>query len=124
MRILVLDGKLLNKYRSLPQFEGVELKSFDQRGKFEDTPLHVASYNGWVEDLKIMLAGSIDINVKGDIGNTPLHDAVSGGSISAIDLLLNNGAESQAPNDYGDRPLDLVDDKIKKEVYFVFNKYR
>lgn len=60
----------------MDSFVNINLFRFDQAGIDEETPLHIASYKGNLDDLMTMLNTHVDVNVRGDIGNTPLHNAV------------------------------------------------
>jgi len=100
--------KLLDKYRGMAEFEGVDIVRFDQKGRFEDAPIHKACYNGWLEDVELMIKHGVDINVRGDIGNTPLHEAVMSGNVDLVVMLVFNGADKFVKNDYGDEPIDYA----------------
>ncbi|MDD2724871.1 MAG: ankyrin repeat domain-containing protein [Methylovulum sp.] len=99
---------LLKKYQEMDSFEQVNLLRFDQAGIDEETPLHIASYGGDIDELIIMLNTDVDINVRGDIGNTPLHDAASKKHEKVVSALLKAGANPMIKNDYGDYAIDFV----------------
>lgn len=100
---------ILDKYRKLAVFEDYEIRSFEDVGMDDDTPLHMAAYLGDIEALAVMLPLIESINRKGDIGNSPLHYAVMAGSAEAVELLLTAGADISATNDYGDTPVEMID---------------
>ncbi|TAN65984.1 MAG: ankyrin repeat domain-containing protein [Methylobacter sp.] len=99
---------LLEKYKKMDSFENVDLFRFDQAGIDEETPLHIASYRGDIDDLITMLGTNVDVNVRGDIGNTPLHNAALKKHKEIVLALLNAGANPTIRNDYGDSAIDFV----------------
>lgn len=107
---------ILNRYKKLPQFEDVDLQKADQLGMDEESPLHMACYQGHTEEVREMISSGIDINVRGDIGSTPLHEAVLGGHAEVIKVLLNNGASLDSKNDYGETPLELAETQGNQDV--------
>lgn len=101
---------VLARYREMASFEDFDIKGFDQPGADGDAPIHVAAYMGNLEDIKVMLEDSIDINLVGDIGNTPLHYSALKGHKEVVKYLLSKGADPRIKNDYGDTPLDSIQD--------------
>lgn|GEM_PF-1659901 len=95
---------VLDKYRSHPDFLGVDLVSADQQGAVDDTPLHIAARRGTVEDIVALVEHGATINLKGDLGNTPLHYAAMTGMAEAAKRLLELGADPAAENELCESP--------------------
>lgn len=98
----------LDYYKSLYIFQDYEITSPTSHGMDEDTPIHMAAYDGRIDFINDMLPFVKDINIRGDIGNTPLHYAVMRSNISAAEFLLTHGADIMRGNDYDDTPLEWM----------------
>lgn len=107
MSIKMLKDVLL-KYNDHPEFLGEDLVDVNQSGMFDETPLHIASRKGEVEDVEILLANGANVNVVGDIGNTPLHQAALTGRCNVIQLLLKLGADPKLKNEFNQTPLEVA----------------
>lgn len=70
-----------------------------------DNCLHIASSNGDVRAMELLLKAGIDVNSIGDIGCTPLHYVYSSKNSEAIDLLIRNGASKTIKNELGVFPM-------------------
>lgn len=66
-----------------------------------DTCLHLASRQGDLEAVSLLLKGGVDVNQKGDMDNTSLHYANKKGHQSIIDSLLAHGADPDLKNLFG-----------------------
>lgn len=113
---------ILRKYECMPHFDGIKLVSADQKGIDEQSPLHIACYNGSYDDVVVMLKSDVDINVRGDIGCTPLHEAVSNGHEEVVKLLLDHGAITSIKNDYGDTPVDFAEIEAFDNILVMLNE--
>jgi ankyrin repeat protein len=99
---------VLSKYRSHPDFLGDNLMRADQRGAFDDTPLHIAAQRGNIDDIAVLIAHGADINLRGDLGNTPLHFAAPITNVPAIAKLLELGADPKLLNELSETPLGVA----------------
>jgi uncharacterized protein len=73
-----MDRKLaavIEKYRSHPEFLGIEVVDLNQPGAVDNTLLHIAARSGTVDDIRTLVSSGARINIPGDLGNTPLHEA-------------------------------------------------
>ncbi len=68
-----------------------------ERARFTEgrAPLHIASEQGCIEGIKILLAAGACIDKKDNCGRTPLHFAVREGHTEAMKLLLANVLERE-----------------------------
>ena len=89
--------------------EGVELTDVNQRGSCEDALLHLASFRGEAEDVKVLLANGADVNIKGDLGFTPLHNAAMRNEVKVINILLASGANPYIVCEDGRTPLQVAE---------------
>ncbi|CAM9885596.1 unnamed protein product [Ectocarpus sp. 6 AP-2014] len=89
------------------------LKSFisgkgdlNQKGKNDMTPLHVASFNGRTDIVRMLLDGGADPNSVDEDRDTPLHYACSSGNVDIISMLLAKGADPTAADGLGRTPAE------------------
>lgn len=100
--------EILAKYRSHPEFLGLDLREANQRGAVDDTPLHIAARKGELEDIAGLVQYGADINCRGDLGNTPLHNAALNGHAMAVNKLLDLGADPALRNEFSETPLRVA----------------
>lgn len=108
---------ILARYQKMASFEDFLITKFDDPGADGDAPVHAAAYLGKLDDIKIMVAEGINVNLIGDIGNTAIHYAVLKGHKEIVKFLLDAGANPVIKNDYGDTALNFMknpDDELKK----------
>ncbi|XP_046377333.2 oxysterol-binding protein-related protein 1-like [Haliotis rufescens] len=72
------------------------------------TPLHLASYFGHYDTVKILLQNGADLNVVNTVGDTPLHQAAHTAREQVLTVLLEYGANVTAVNSEGHQPRDLA----------------
>ena len=85
------------------------LTDVNQVGTFGNRPLHLASWQGNVEEIRALVEGGAEVNVVGDMGATPLHDAAQAGHPKAVKFLLECGAKPEAKDEFGRTPFDWAD---------------
>lgn len=108
--------EVLEKMKSLPAFEGVELNSANIKGRFGEYPIHVAVIQADIEALQVLLDNNADINLKGEHGYTPLHEAIEQGNEDIIRLLLNYGADVTQKNSDGLSTLEFADEVASSNI--------
>ena len=73
---------------------------------FGNPPLCAAAKRGALDEMRALLEGGADVNVRGLLRCTPLILAVAEGHLEAVSLLLQHGAQVDLTNQYGDTALD------------------
>lgn len=91
---------------SVDDFASRPATSANDRGTFDDYPLHKVAIWGDVEAAKVLLDNGADINATGEDGDTPLHRAAAAGQKEMVDFLVGRGADVSLRNRYGIRALD------------------
>jgi ankyrin repeat protein len=84
---MAVDPRLaavISKYRSHPEFLGLDLVDPNQPGAVDDTLLHLAARKSAVEDVEILAAAGAEINAIGDLGNAALDQAAMRGQVASI----------------------------------------
>ncbi|XP_045773539.1 ankyrin repeat and SOCS box protein 3-like [Maniola jurtina] len=72
------------------------------------TPLHVASAQGRLEVIQLLIEYGAMCNVQDFDGDTPLHDAALSTQYEAVDLLLHVGADPEIRNEADYTPFHLA----------------
>ena len=110
-RVKLTAAEVLKRYKDedLPEFCEVALEHVNQPGNFGNSPLHVASVRGSIEELEALIAGGANVNGAGEHGNAPLHEAVGQGHTAAVEVLLNAGARINLTNSEGKTPRDIAE---------------
>lgn len=91
--------KIFEKYKSHPEFLGLELEDVNQKGAVDDTLLHIAARIGDKDSVRALIDLGANINAEGDMGNTPLHYAAMKGHIEIIEILLKAGVNRSSTNE-------------------------
>jgi ankyrin repeat protein len=81
--------------------KGYDISTTDQ----ELTALHLASGNGHLELVKLLLENGANPNAVNESNDTPLHKAVENGYLDLVKLLLENGANPNAVGESNNTPL-------------------
>ncbi|CAH1780621.1 unnamed protein product [Owenia fusiformis] len=72
-------------------------------------PAHVASYNGDLEHLRMLVEnGVVNINERDDKGATPMHKAAGQGHIHILQWMIELGANADVRNQAGETPRDVA----------------
>jgi ankyrin repeat protein len=82
------------------------LTDVNQIGTFGNRPIHLVSWQGNVEEIRVLVEGGAEVNVVGDMGATPLHEAAQAGHAEAALFLLECGARLDVRDEFGHTPLD------------------
>jgi ankyrin repeat protein len=109
---MLMDQKLaavVEKYRSHPEFLGIEVVDPNQPGAVDNALLHIAARTGAVDDIRTLVSCGARINTPGDLGNTPLHQAALKGRSDSITELLKLGADTNVRNEFGQTPLEVAE---------------
>jgi ankyrin repeat protein len=85
------------------------------RGHKHYSLVHIVCFNGWADDLKMMIQIGVDLNVPDPEGWTPLHFAAFHLHFDCIELLLVHGADLRIRNRIGDTPAQLVEHEGLRE---------
>ncbi|KAG9398913.1 hypothetical protein AC1031_013997 [Aphanomyces cochlioides] len=72
---------------------GADMNAHDNDG---NTPLHLATKNGYVTTVKELLSHKANVRIPNKNGWTPLHFASNEGNLDAVKLLKDAGAEPLA----------------------------
>lgn len=107
---------VFEKYKTHPEFLGLELTDPNQRGAVDDTLLHLAARKGAVDDMKVLIESGADVNIVGDLGNTPLHQAAMMKQVESVKFLLKCGAKKQLKNEFDQTPLDVAEISKNAEI--------
>ena len=102
--IEVLNQKVQNLNEKLEKTIGT-VHEKDQNG---NTKLHLASRDGRLEDIKLLLELGADVNARNNHQWTPLHNATVNGHNKVAKFLLQNGSDVHAKNIQQDTSLHLA----------------
>jgi uncharacterized protein len=86
---------------SVDDFASRPARSANDRGAFEDYPLHKVAIWGDIEAARVLLDNGADINALGEDGDTPLHRAIAGDQTEMAEFLVARGADVTIRNRYG-----------------------
>ncbi|XP_076366614.1 uncharacterized protein LOC143255207 isoform X2 [Tachypleus tridentatus] len=71
------------------------------------TPIHLATKNGYLDVIRLLLDSGLDINRSTPRG-TALHEAAIHGRLDSVKLLIECGIDVNKPNSYDQTALDIV----------------
>ena len=107
--MIIRSGRLPLIKKYLDKNPGDINAKFNGRAFSNDsTPLHIASYNGYLSIVEYLISKGADINAKDDDGNTPLHTASSNGHLPIVEYLISKGADINAKTKDGYTPISLA----------------
>lgn len=69
------------------------------------TPLQIASWEGYMEVVELLLAYGSDVQTRDHDGDTPLHNAAFHGHVAIMERIVAAGADLEAANIAGETPL-------------------
>lgn len=98
-----------SRYNQLEELQEVleahasQVNAQDERGS---TALHMASANGHIEAMKLLLSAGASVDVCNSEGNSALHWACANGRADAVRLLMDHKAEPSKLNAFERTPVD------------------
>lgn len=113
---------VIDKYRSHPEFLGLDITDVNQPGAVDDTMLHIAAQKGAIEDVEVLVAAGASVDIPGDLGYTPLHAAAMGGHLSSVRKLLELGANPLVVNEFGETPARVAEQLGFAEIVAVLKQ--
>ena len=118
-------NELIEKYRQVPDFIGVDLVDIGTKNLYGDQLIHIAAVAGDVNDIELLVCAGADANSKGEDGFTPLHYAAEQGNVDAVKKLIQLGANRKLKNHSNETPRDLADGLGLTDVlnYFDSSEY-
>ncbi|EAQ6500143.1 ankyrin repeat domain-containing protein [Salmonella enterica subsp. salamae] len=114
--------ELFEKYQKNSEFWDVPIKDINQHGVSGDTMLHIAAWQGNVEDINKLILLGANVNSIGDLGNTPLHQAVLSEQTESIKNLLKHDVSIGIINESGEKALDIAKRNGRKEIIDLITK--
>lgn len=99
--------EVLRRIGDTAYFADMPVSDPNQRGFFDNHPLHVAAGWGDCAAIRVLVDAGARIDERGDLGFTPLLEAVAQGHRDAALLLIELGAKA-ARNDAGDLPSEYA----------------
>ena len=105
MMVLTLADVLQKVNEAWDDFSSCPAKSVNDRGAFEDFPLHKFAICGDLASARVLIDNGAVVNAIGEDGDTPLHRAVAARDIKMIVMLVSKGADPDIKNSYGNSPL-------------------
>lgn len=116
-------AEIIKKYSVYPEFLGTAISHPDQPGAMGSTMLHIAAWNGELDDVQALIESGANVNAVGDEGFTPLHSAAIKGRVEAIKLLLKSGADPRMTNGWGKTPLQIAETGQHGEAAEILRKH-
>jgi predicted LPLAT superfamily acyltransferase len=108
--------------KAIVQGNPAEVKALLDKGEAVDakqagqTALHMASMNGKVDIISVLIARGAQVDAVDDQGITPMMLAAKDGRVEAVQALLAQGAKIEAQNKMGENALHIAGAHGKKEV--------
>lgn len=102
----VFERVMKHTYFLNESLDEVVLEHVNQKDWTGDSPLHVVTRLGCIEDAILLIRNGAEINAAGEKSMTPLHYAAMKGNAELVGVLLDHGANSLAMDDDGRQPID------------------
>ena len=102
-------AKVIDKYKSHPEFLGIDILEPNQKGAVDSTILHISARTGDLESIEVLLEAGANIDAAGDMGNTPLHEAAMRGQIESVRILIQHGANLLVKNEFNQTATDVAE---------------
>ena len=99
---------ILQEYKNIPDFMGVDIVDVHSRSRYGDQSLHMACVSGNIEEVITFLDAGADINAIGEDGYTPLQYATEHNHVELVKLLLEKGADKTIKSSEGETALDMA----------------
>ena len=91
---------------------------------YNNTSLSIASYNGYIEIVKMLLDSGANPNIKNDEdGNTALTDASENGYYEIVQMLLDSGADPNIKNKFGVTSYEYAFRRRHTEIAILLEHY-
>ena len=114
--------EIFEKYQKNREFWDVQITEVNQCGLSGDTMLHIAAWQGNLEDINNLILLGASVNSIGDLGNTPLHQAVLSEQTGSIKILLEHNINISITNESGEKALDIAKRNGRKEIIDLITK--
>ena len=99
--MLTLEDVLRRINKAVDDFADYPAVKANDRGAFDDYPLHKVAAWGDIEAVRVLMDNGADINASGEDGDTPLHRAIAAGRMRLAQFLVSRGADMTIRNRYG-----------------------
>ena len=86
------------------------------KDEWNKTPLHYASFKGYLDIVRILINNRVDVDVVDEWGRTPLHYASMKGYLDIVKILIESGADAGIIDECGKNPLRLAFEEHHLEV--------
>src|SRR5579859_4629611 len=100
-RDLRLQAVLDKINEEVADFENLPDFGPNDRGVYQDYPMHKVAIWGDIESASVLLAYGADIDARGEDEETPLQRAIAGRKVDMIEYLLKQGADPDLKDMYG-----------------------
>ena len=86
------------------------------RNSLGQTPLHLTSWNGYPDIIRLLLEHGEDVEAKDNNNMTPVHLAAYQGSLAAMQELLKHGANAHARDNMCQTPFKIASTRRIQEI--------